>query len=394
MKKKMISLLLLCCLLASGGIGFAREADFGTAVIDAKTSDRVHFRREASAESKSLGLYFTGTEVLCNSSPYEQWTQVTIGSQMGFIKSEFLVFGENLGRTASKQPSGFVDSKNATGKINLRSGPSQNASIEGKFSHGEPLILMGETADHWCYIEIGGLQGYMMAEYVSIGKSAPPKPVPPKPEPVPEPNPQPSKLGYEMLTHSPSPGIKIQYPRFLGGNTETINALVSAKLQGIIDAHLVDPSLAIMYQAAVTLLNDKVVSMIFWGSSNVTGSAHPSTALFSFNVDLATMREIRLEDLYLVNADFEKMFFEKAYFPSAPVTSYDAGRFAEMLRQQGPEYEPVSPFSYTGGVACFLKPDGLVLTMPAVHATGSDHFEAQLRYEDVAAFYQPAGRYW
>ena len=47
-----------------------------------------------------------------------------------------------------------------------------------------------------------------------------------------------------------------------------------------------------------------------------------------------------------------------------------------------------------GNVSCFLKPDGLVLSMPAIHATGSDHFEAQLRYEEIQSFYRLKRNYW
>jgi len=47
-----------------------------------------------------------------------------------------------------------------------------------------------------------------------------------------------------------------------------------------------------------------------------------------------------------------------------------------------------------GNVSCFLKPDGLVLSMPAIHTTGSDHFEAQLRYEEIQSFYRLKRNYW
>ena len=33
------------------------------------------------------------------------------------------------------------------------------------------------------------------------------------------------------------------------------------------------------------------------------------------------MEEISFEDLYVANDDFQKVFFEKAYFPTSPVTS-------------------------------------------------------------------------
>lgn len=40
-----------------------------------------------------------------------------------------------------------------------------------------------------------------------------------------------------------------------------------------------------------------------------------------------------------------------------------------------------------------MKPEGIVLSMPALHATGSDHFEAQLNYIDIEKFYRPEQKY-
>ncbi len=56
--------------------------------------------------------------------------------------------------------------------------------------------------------------------------------------------------------------------------------------------------------------------------------------------------------------------------------------------------QTVDPFSIVGNVSYFLKPDGIVLSMPAVHATGSDHFEAQLKYNDIQQFYLLEQNYW
>jgi len=106
------------------------------------------------------------------------------------------------------------------------------------------------------------------------------------------------------------------------------------------------------------------------------------------------LKEITLKDLYTTDADFEKVFFDKAFFPTDPVTSYDEASFPEMLKLQSPEYQTADPFSIPDNVSCFLKPDGLVLSMPAVHATGSDHFEAQLQSSDIQQFYLPTQNYW
>lgn len=211
-----------------------------------------------------------------------------------------------------------------------------------------------------------------------------------------------SSEGYEMLVYTEAPNknssIKIQYPSFSDSGFDALNTLVYDKVQSFakIDTSLYssDTGLTIDYQSAVTLQNSKIISIAFWGSSYIEGGAHPFDNLIPLNVDLQSMKAITLKDLYTTDADFEKVFFDKAFFPTNPITSYDEASFTEMLNLQSPEYQIVDPFSITDNVSCFLKPDGIVLSMPAVHATGCDHFEAQLKYSDIQQFYLLTQNYW
>ena len=50
-------------------LGMAEPAQNVPAVIDGENADRVHLRAGPSVQSKSLGIYFTGTELLCASDP-------------------------------------------------------------------------------------------------------------------------------------------------------------------------------------------------------------------------------------------------------------------------------------------------------------------------------------
>jgi len=361
---------------------------YGTAIVDGQNSDRVHLRKLPSAESDSLGLYFTGTKVVCESDPKKEWVLVTVGSQSGYMKSGYLYRGSNPGSVLSKQPAAVVNSKKAGSWVNLRKEPSLRASVAGKIYHGDAVTILGETASEWYYVKAGNLYGYMMSEYLLIGGSVSPN--------------VPSSPGYEMLYYSKAPNknsaIKIQYPRFNGIGFDTLNALIYSKVQGFAQIDLSmytgNTGLTVDYQSAVTLQNNKIVSIVFWGSSYIEGGIHPFTDLIACNVDLSSMKEITFTDLYAADAGFEKVFFDKAFFPTKPVTSYEAARFSEMLKQQTPEDQSVSSFSYPNDISCFLKPDGIVLSMPAIHATGSDHFEAQLRYSDIQKFYRLGQKYW
>ncbi|MDR1770758.1 MAG: hypothetical protein LBS02_08980 [Hungatella sp.] len=207
---------------------------------------------------------------------------------------------------------------------------------------------------------------------------------------------------YTMSVYTEAPNknssIKIQYPSFSGNGFDALNALIYNKVQSFakIDTSLFsgNTGLTIDYQSAVTLQNSKIVSIVFWGSSYIEGGAYPVSNLITLNIDLQSLKEITFKDLYTTNAGFEKVFFNKAFFPENPITSYDKASFPEMLWLQSPEYQTVDPFSIPDNVSCFLKPDGIVLSMPAVHATGSDHFEAQLKYSDIQQFYLLGQNYW
>ena len=207
---------------------------------------------------------------------------------------------------------------------------------------------------------------------------------------------------FEMLVYTEAPNtnssVSITYPVFLDSKAEELNSIIYRKAQelGQIDTALFSPDTALTaeYKSSVTLKNSKIVSIIFWGESSVDNSPDKTTNLTSINVDLQSMKELTLNDLYTTNEDFKKVFFEKAFFPENPITSYDKELFHNMLQLQSPEYQTVDPFTIPGNVICFLKPDGIVLSMPSIHATGSDHFEAQINYSDIQKFYLPEHIYW
>lgn len=200
----------------------------------------------------------------------------------------------------------------------------------------------------------------------------------------------PEGSAYTMQEFATQPDIRIAYPVFT--DNEALNTLVTAKVQSLVPEDVT--GVTIDYDCAVTLLNDRFASMVFWGNSNVVGSAHPCTDIATLNVDLTAMQPFTLTDLYDTNADFEAALFACAYFPSAPVTSYSADMFAEMLAMQADQFTLYDPFQSEEPVICFLKPDGLVLSMSSVHATGSDHFETQLNYGDIQSCYRISQNVW
>ena len=127
--KKMLAVLLCLLTLCAGAALRAdcvlAESTFGTAVIVAGSSDRVHLREQPSTDSPSLGLYFTGTLVTTRSTVSAQWVAVTIGTESGYMMSQYLSFDAAVD---SRQPLGLAHNPSGS-RVNVRSAPTTDADV-------------------------------------------------------------------------------------------------------------------------------------------------------------------------------------------------------------------------------------------------------------------------
>ena len=162
--KKLFLLFIICASLLCTQAALAREHNLLTAVIDGKTADRVHLREGASADSKSLGLYFTGTELLREPPSGSDWVWVNIGTEGGYVKTEFLADA-----ASPRQPQGLIHNPHGSNWVNLRHPPSLNGEAIGKLYNGDVVAVLGETATGWFYVETNGLLGYVSSEFIHIG---------------------------------------------------------------------------------------------------------------------------------------------------------------------------------------------------------------------------------
>lgn len=164
-KRSMAALLVLLVLFAAAG---AAATDYGTAVIDAHNSTKLHLREKPSAEAKSLGLFFTGTPVKCLSDPAQEWVNVAVGAQTGYMKSEYLRTGEAAQGVLPGQMQGVVTANRA---VNLRQGPSTAHRQIGSLEPNACVTVLGETAEHWYYVQAGDQCGYVSAKLMTLAPS-------------------------------------------------------------------------------------------------------------------------------------------------------------------------------------------------------------------------------
>ena len=134
--------------------------------IDAGDADRVHLREAPSLNSKSYGLYFSGTPAEAKER-VNDFTAVSIGTENGFIMSQYL----------KEEPDG-IDSalrvgtiKTGVSYVNLRR-YAAGEKVIGDVDRSDTVIVMGETANGWYYVKHGDTTGYMKSSLVRLGKTA------------------------------------------------------------------------------------------------------------------------------------------------------------------------------------------------------------------------------
>ena len=154
-------ILLLAMLMLAG------TACAETLYIDGGTADRVHLRASPVESASSLGLYFTGTPVEKVKTTTGGWTRVRVGSETGYIRTEYLVASPTGALGAC-----IVDNRTSDW-VNLRSGASFEADPIGRLNNGERLFLMGETASGWSYVQYGNARGYVVTDFLSLVEAAP-----------------------------------------------------------------------------------------------------------------------------------------------------------------------------------------------------------------------------
>lgn len=77
--KKFMSVLLACVLLFSVSMTGAQAEGIYYGIVNGGNANRVNLRASTSVSSQSLGVYYTGTPVVCMGDAGHGWTQVYVG---------------------------------------------------------------------------------------------------------------------------------------------------------------------------------------------------------------------------------------------------------------------------------------------------------------------------
>ena len=192
--KKLIRIVFVLALLAALTLPLtAALAEDTTMYVRTGNTGRLHLRTQPSVQAASLGLYANGTPITVHSTQ-NGWATVTVGGQNGFMLLSCLTAVPPVGPVPTAVPwtvvtpvptedtTLYVRTGN-TGKLHLREQPTTASRSLGLFPNGTAVQVTARVGN-FAFVRVGGLQGYMMLQFLS-GSSPAPAPVPGQPTPPP-----------------------------------------------------------------------------------------------------------------------------------------------------------------------------------------------------------------
>jgi uncharacterized protein YgiM (DUF1202 family) len=146
----------------------------GTAYVTSSNGGHVAMRTGAGKNYTVLRYLDVGTQVTILSAG-STWNKIQVGSSTGYMMSKYLtsvkpsiVPSSGSGTVSS---TAYVTSENGKG-VNLRSAPSTDAGVLGKYSVGTQVTILS-AGSVWDKIQVGKTVGYMMARYLTAKAPGP-----------------------------------------------------------------------------------------------------------------------------------------------------------------------------------------------------------------------------
>lgn len=131
----------------------------------ANVTDALNLRAEPSTDSEVLGTCYRGGggRIL---EQRDGWTKIRSGSLEGWLKNDYLVFGQDIRPIASEL--GLFAARIATQTLNVRETPSTDAAIVGQVAKDEYYPVLKEE-DEWALIQLSAdTAGYISLDYAQI----------------------------------------------------------------------------------------------------------------------------------------------------------------------------------------------------------------------------------
>lgn len=131
----------------------------------ANVEEAVNVRADASESSTLLGKLYSG----CGGEILDQkgsWTKIKTGNLVGWIRNDYLLFGEKAKKLADASVTKTATSIADT--LRVRKEPSENASVYSLLARGDEIAAVEELGE-WVSVEFAdGTLAYVSSQYVTI----------------------------------------------------------------------------------------------------------------------------------------------------------------------------------------------------------------------------------
>lgn len=136
-----------------------------TKLAMANVEEAVNVRADASESSTLLGKLYSG----CGGEILDQkgsWTKIKTGNLTGWIRNDYLLFGESAKKLADASVTKTATSIADT--LRVRKEPSESASVYSLLARGDEIAAVEELGE-WVSVEYAdGTLAYVSAKYVTI----------------------------------------------------------------------------------------------------------------------------------------------------------------------------------------------------------------------------------
>lgn len=141
------------------------EEDPFANVAIAQVDNYVNIRSEASEDSEVLGKLYNNSAATVQQT-VDGWYQITSGTVTGYVKSEYVVVGnEELARSVGRRVA-TVNEDAVT--LFVRTEPSTDSKKLGMVAGLDDLTVTDESVDGWVKVSIEEGDGYVSSDYVSL----------------------------------------------------------------------------------------------------------------------------------------------------------------------------------------------------------------------------------
>ena len=131
-----------------------------SATVRSANGKPVRLRSGPSVNYPIVASYAVGTRLTVLTTG-ETWSKIRINGRTGYMMNEFI----NTNGSVSGQYTAYVVSANGKTVV-MRSGPSKEYTVLASYRVGQKATVLSYGST-WCKVNINGLDGYMMTEFLS-----------------------------------------------------------------------------------------------------------------------------------------------------------------------------------------------------------------------------------